>query len=367
MKILELVFDLRSGGAERFAVDLSNELSKTHDVTIVALKDDSVEPEQSLFYKCDLSDRVAYKNLGLHKGYSPRVGWRIYKAIKAENADVVHLHGFGMPLYCYVAILLLHRKTRFYQTIHADINYGYTKFIYRCLMRTIGNSHKMGFVALSETNYRDMMKFYPKIKSACITNGRAPIAPSEKFEEVKTEMASYKNNPNSLVYIHVARCNPVKNQTMLVEAFSKFIETGHDADLVIIGGGFDSELGESIKSKAGNRIHFIGMRKNVGDYLLNADVFCLSSTFEGMPITILEAILAGIPVVSTPVCGAIDVIQNRKNGILSEDLSLDNYLVALDYSYSHLHELKEEAVRMKDDSPYTIAKCAEKYLEFFNR
>ena len=367
MKILELVFDLRSGGAERFAVDLSNELSKTNDVTIMALKDDTAEPELSLFYKYDLSDRVTYKNLGLHKGYTPRMGWRIYKAIKAEKADVVHLHGHGMPLYCYFAILLLNRKTKFYQTIHADIHNGYTSFVYRCLIKTVGNSHKMGFVALSETNYRDMMKAYPNIKSACITNGRAPIMPTDKFDEVKTEMASYKNNPNSLVYIHVARCNTVKNQTMLVEAFSKFIETGHDADLVVIGGGFDSELGESIKSKAGNRIHFIGMRKNVGDYLLNADVFCLSSNLEGMPITILEAILAGVPIVSTPVCGAVDVIINKKNGILSEGYSLNDYLVALEYSYSHLHELKETAVKMKDDSPYTIAKCAKKYMDFFNR
>lgn len=367
MKILELVFDLRSGGAERLAVDLSNELSKTNDVTIMALKDDSEEPEQSLFYKHDLSERVTYKNLGFHKGYSLKTGWRIYKAIKKEKADVVHLHGYGMPLYCYMAIILLHRKTKFYQTIHADIRYGYTKFIYRCLIKTVGNNHKMGFVALSETNYRDMMKAYPKINSSCITNGRAPIMPSEKFDEVKAEMALYKNNPNSLVYIHVARCNPVKNQTMLVEAFTKFIETGHDADLVIIGGGFDSELGESIQSKAGNRIHFIGMRKNVGDYLLNADVFCLSSKFEGLPITILEAILAGVPIVSTPVCGAVDVIKNKENGVLSEGFSLDDYLGALDYSYSHLNELKEAAVKMKDNSPYTIEKCAENYLDFFNQ
>ena len=367
MKILEIVFDLRSGGAERFAVDLSNELSKSHDVTLMAIKDDSVEPEQALFYKFDLSDRVTYKNLGLHKGYSPRMVLRVFKAIKEEKADVAHLHGHGMPLYCIMAIFLLNRKTKFYQTIHNDINNGYTSFFYRFLIKTFGYRNKMGFVALSAKNYRDMMEFYPKIKGACITNGRAPFAPTKQFEEVKSEISMYRGNPDSLIYIHLARCNHVKNQAMLVEAFNRFVETGHEADLVIIGDGFNSELGKTIKSKAGDRIHFIGTRKNVGDYLLNADVFCLSSNFEGMPITILEACLAGLPIVSTPVCGSIDVVENGNNGVLSKDFSPEEYIVALDYSCSHLQELKAGAIKIKENNPYTIAKCAEKYLEFFGR
>lgn len=366
MKILEIVFDLRPGGAERFAVDLSNELSKTNEVILMAIKDDSVEPEGALFYKFDLSDRVRYKNLGLGKGYSPKMVWKVYKAIKREKADVVHLHGHGMPYYCILAISLLNRKSKFYQTIHNDIHNGYDSSFYRFLVRVFSNRNRMGFVALSDTNYRDMIKVYPKIKGACIVNGRAPFVPSKQYEEVVAEMSSYKNTPDSLLYIHVARCSPVKNQAMLVEAFSKFVDSGHNADLVIIGAGFDSELGSSIKSIAGPRIHFIGTRKNVGDYLLNADVFCLSSKYEGLPITILEASLAGLPIVSTPVCGAVDVIENRVNGVLSKDLSLDEYMTALEFSYSHIQELKTAAAERRSENPYTIDVCAKKYLDFFN-
>ena len=91
MKILEVVFNLRPGGAECFAVDLSNELSKANDVTSMALKDDSVEPEQDLFYASELAARVTYKNVGIGKGYSVRKVVKIYKAIKREKADIVHL------------------------------------------------------------------------------------------------------------------------------------------------------------------------------------------------------------------------------------------------------------------------------------
>ena len=367
MKILEVVFNLRPGGAERFAVDLSNELSKANEVTLMALKDDSVEPERDLFYASELADRVTYQNVGISKGYSVHKVVKIYIAIKREKADIVHLHGDKMPHYCILAILLLHRKMKFYQTIHSDIHNGYDSLFYRFLVKTVGYQQRMGFIALSETNYRDMIDVYPKIKGACIPNGRAPIVPTDRFDETKEEMASYKSAADSRIYLHVARCNPVKNQRLLVEAFDKLVEKGYHADLIIIGPGFENKLGESIRAKAGTHVHFIGTRKNVGDYMLHADVFCLSSDFEGLPITILEASLVGLPIVSTPVCGAVDVVENKVNGVLSEGHTVGQYLDALEYSYQHLCELRQNSLKMKDDSAYTIENCARKYMDFFNR
>ena len=63
MKILQITFSLSFGGLERFIVDLSNELGKTNDVTLLTLKDDKVNPQQSQFYKFDVSDKVKYVNL----------------------------------------------------------------------------------------------------------------------------------------------------------------------------------------------------------------------------------------------------------------------------------------------------------------
>ena len=367
MKILEVVFNLRPGGAERFAVDLSNELSKANEVTLMALKDDSVEPERDLFYASELTDRVTYKNVGIGKGCSVHTVVKIHKAIKKEKADIVHLHGDKMPHYCILAIFLLHRKMKFYQTIHSDIHNGYDSLFYRFLVKTVGYQQRMGFIALSETNYRDMIDVYPKIKGACIPNGRAPIVPTDRFDETREEIASYKSAADSRIYLHVARCSPVKNQTLLVEAFGKFVEKGYHADLIIIGSNFESELGKSIQAKAVNNVHFIGTRKNVGDYMLNADVFCLSSDFEGMPITLLEASLVGVPMVSTAVCGAVDIIENKVNGVLSEGHTVGEYLDALEYSYHHLCELRQHSLKMKDNSSYTIENCARKYIDFFNR
>lgn len=91
----------------------------------------------------------------------------------------------------------------------------------------------------------------------------------------------------------------------------------------------------------------------------------LSSLFEGMPISLIEASLAGLPCVCTPVCGAVDLIVDEVNGKLSADFSEDSYIAAIEFALQHYDELKKNAVRMKENSPYTMEVCAKKYLEFF--
>lgn len=365
MKIVEIVFHLNSGGAERFVVDLSNELSKTNEVVLLALKEDKSNPEEFLFYKFDLSERVKYKNVGLPSySYKPSTMWQVYKAIKAENPDVVHMHAAGMPKFCYLANLFLGKKITFVQTIHNDVNRGYSTAIYDFLHATLGRWRMIRFAAISETNYNEQKKRYPHTMATCIVNGRAPMQPTEKIEDVKREIASLKKIPNTTVILHVARCNPQKNQMLLIDSFNALATKGLDAILLVIGNSYDSELGLSLKAAACPNIHFLGTRKNISDYMANADIFVLSSAFEGMPITIIEALLSGVPVVSTPVCGAVDAVDG-KNGVLSDGFTTESYMAALSKVINNLAYYKTNAQKMKDSSPYTIKACAEKYLEFF--
>ncbi len=365
MKILEIVFHLNSGGAERFVVDLSNELSKTNEVVLLALKEDKSNPEEFLFYKFDLSGRVKYKNVGLpSSSYRLSSMWRVYKAIKAENPDVVHMHAAGMPKFCYLANLLLGKGMTFVQTIHNDIYRGYSTAIYDFLHATLGRWKMVRFVAISETNYVEQKKRYPRTMATCIVNGRAPMRPTEKLKDVRNEIAALKKNHDTIVVLHVARCNPQKNQMLLIDSFNALTANGTDAMLLVIGNSYDSELGASLKAAAGANIHFLGTRKNISDYMANADIFVLSSAFEGMPITIIEALLSGVPVVSTPVCGAVDAIDGN-NGVLSDGFTTESYTAALSKVVGNLAYYKANAQRMKDSSPYTIRTCAEKYLEFF--
>ena len=174
----------------------------------------------------------------------------------------------------------------------------------------------------------------------------------------------YKKDKDTKVILHVARCHAQKNQDLLIDGFNQIVAEGRNVILLIIGLGYDSERGLELKEKACRSVHFLGTRTNIGDYMLNADVFTLSSLAEGMPITLLEAMLCGVPMVSTPVCGAVDVI-NGKNGLLSKDFSKAEYCKALEKVIDDNEYYKQNAKADMSETEYTIKKCAEKYMEFY--
>lgn len=367
MRILQIIFSLSSGGAERFAVDLSNELSKTNDVTLITLKDDAVDAENRNFNRYDLSSRVKYMNLGLGDGpLHPSYPWKIYNAIKRINPDVVHFHLTKALQYLYLSILLLGRRMTFVETIHNDIyRAGYNSCFRKFAYHTLVCRGLLRCAALSDINFKQVRKEYPKAKSRCIYNGRATMKPTYKYDKVSNEIAAMKDNDETKVILHVARCDPQKNQQLLIESFNNIQKQGSNAILLIIGATFDSDEGKRLKAMAGNGIYFLGTRKNISDYMLQSDIFALSSKYEGMPITLLEAMLSGTPMVSTPVTGAVDVI-NGKNGVLSKDFTTESYVDALFEMLDNYDSYKAEAMKGKDNSPYTIKKCAEQYLEFYN-
>lgn len=366
MKILEIITHLGSGGAERFVVDLSNELAKYHDVTLMTVMDDKVDAENRNFCRSALNANVKYVNLGLPNGLKLSSQLAALRGINAQHADIIHFHLACTINHCALAALFLPWKTKVYLTIHSDIHNGYDSSLVKLICNTYGHWGRFKSICISEKNYEDFLAFYGKSSDVrCIVNGRAPIVPTELYDEVAAEMQGYRSTNKSMLFLHVARFHPVKNQNLLIDSFNQLIKEGEDVNLVIIGNGYDSEDGLALQSKADERIHFIGTRKNIADYMLNADIFCLSSDFEGMPITLLEASLAGVPAVSTPVCGAVDLIKDGVNGCLSPGHSIEEYKATLLHAIKQYDELKNNAQRMKDNSPYTIAECARKYMKYF--
>ena len=92
MKILQIIYNLSSGGAERFVVDLCNELSKFGKDEIHLLTTDSDDIPRNRHYLDTLSPKVHYHNIGAKSGFSLKSIWGVYKAIKEikeENEDLI--------------------------------------------------------------------------------------------------------------------------------------------------------------------------------------------------------------------------------------------------------------------------------------
>ena len=289
---------------------------------------------------------------------------QIIFAIKKINPEIVHFHGAARN-YLILANLFLGHKIKFVQTIHNDVYKGYTNFMSRVqisLGRILG---KLKFVTISKTNYDQFSRVYGKCKQEMILNGRGALKKSEKFNEVKTYIDSLKKDDNTIVFLHIARCNKQKNQELLINSFNKLLEDGANVALIMIGGGFDSEMGKQLKKMANSGIYMIGTHNNIADYMYCSDAFILSSSFEGMPITIIEALLCGLPVISTPVSGAIDLVENGVNGIISKDYSIYEFICAIKDYISKMNYIKENAQRNINNSPLSIECCCTKYLNYF--
>ena len=111
MKILELHYSTAAAGAERFLVDISNELSLNHEVVLCTTDDDSVL--ENSFYKNEISHKIKYINLKCKSGLELRAIWRILKVVKEEKPDVVHSHADLITLFLpgfYVAITNYHTE-----------------------------------------------------------------------------------------------------------------------------------------------------------------------------------------------------------------------------------------------------------------
>ena len=125
--------------------------------------------------------------------------------------------------------------------------------------------------------------------------------------------------PAAVVVVNVANATPKKNQANLLQAFERLRRRRDGVHLVLIGQA--AECWGELQHQAGqlgigDRVHFHGPSDHVPGLLKACDVFCLSSDYEGLPISLLEAMAAGLAPVCTAVGGIPSVIQDGEDGLL---------------------------------------------------
>lgn len=358
MKILQIIYSLCSGGAERFVVDLSNQLAEKpdNDITLlmVADKDDLI----SSHYLPDVSNKV--KVLSLNKnGLSISTLWGIYKTIKQEKPDIVHLHSNMILIYMPI---LLGIRAKFIHTLHSlahkCLAFSFCKPINRFLYR-----NKVQAITISEECHKSFLDLYGENYDLMINNGRDRIETTAALPEVKKELSSILK-PGAPVFINVARCHPAKNHIVLFETFEKLANEGLDCQLLVVGSHHESN---AEKYRNHPNIHIIGERRNVADYLAYADFFILSSVYEGLPLTLLEAMSMGCIPVCTPAGGISNVIRNGENGFLAKGFKSTELLAAIKEALSKAASIHKETIIREYKTLYSMKPCADKYYNTYTR
>lgn len=365
MKILEVIPALSSGGAERFVVDLCNQMAiDGHEVTLLTMKDFSLKNYG--FYKDDLMSKIRVINLGLGK-FNIQTFYEVYKAIKQIQCDVVHLHLIASTFFCLLP-LLFDRKKKYVVTCHnqaeSERESGKIKFFTKkiCLKFRLFVQ-----VAISHQNAKSIEDVYSVAPVKLIYNGRASVRTTNQYDKVKEEIEQYKQNKKTNVFTIIARCNPQKNIPKLIRCFNQLIDSGEDIILLVIGSGYDSPEILPMVKQANGKIHFLGQRHNVVDYLAYSDFFTLSSNHEGMPITLIEALACGCIPVGTPVSGFNDIIEDGKTGFIAKDFSDEAYLDALKRTIIHENGIVRDDLRKLYESKLSIVACAKEYEMLFEQ
>jgi len=116
-----------------------------------------------------------------------------------------------------------------------------------------------------------------------------------------------------------------------------------------------------------DNVHFLGERQDIADILTQLDIFVLCSRSEGLSITLLEAMAAGLPIVATAVGGNPDLITDGINGILvpsGDNRALAGAMLKI-LDDKHMARSLGEAAKRSYESRYTLDKMVERYIELF--
>lgn len=361
MKILQIHTKMVSGGIEAIVCSLANEMSKTHEVTMCTI----FQPNNDDIFYEKLSTRVIKDTIGKKNfGFSIPEIFKIYRYIKNGNFDVVHVHGCFQ--YYFLAMLLQHKKVKFFYTIHSDAKMENQKWDWKLfkLKRFMFAKRWVVPVTISNASQASFTQLY-NCHSELVYNG----TPRPIIDTADHIVDQYRLTPETKVFIHAGRVSKPKNQVVLCKVFKRLIDEGKDVVLLIAGSPENTEIFNEINRYFSDRIVYLGERNDIPSLFAQCDAFCLPSIWEGLPVSMLEALSVGCVPICSPVGGITDVIKDGENGILSSSSILEDYYYAVMRFISMSKQEKEDMSRLALNSfqKYDISNSAKHYLELYEQ
>jgi glycosyltransferase involved in cell wall biosynthesis len=296
------------GGAERVVLDLAKaQRAAGHRVSVVSLSDIRGAMAAEFQPVVDTLEAVP-KRAG---GTDPTLPFRLARWFRAHRTEVVHTHNelpliYGAPGGRLARAAVVHSK-------HGIVPVG--SRAHRLRQAAAMAAHY--FVAVSAATAdvaRDNRECDPK-KLRVVINGtdltRFP-APAAARSAIRSELGIPED---ARVLVTIGRLVKEKNHALLVRAAAPLL--GPETRLVIVGdGALRDDLRKVVAQLGRGYVHLTGARRDVPSLLASADAYALSSDSEGLPIGLLEAWAAGLPVVSTAVGGIPAAVTSEENGIL---------------------------------------------------
>lgn len=273
----------------------------------------------------DILESQGITNYCLNKkdGKDLSIPSKLATLIRQKNIDIVHTHGQGPLMYSCLA-KFFYRNFLLVHTEHINFEiedpnprkiYLYNTIFFRMIDR---------FISISEhlTNY--YQKRFPFLKTiTTITNG-INVEQFSNMPDKTTIIEELNVSPESLIVGNIAVMREQKDQETLIRAMVPVTQKIPNAILIIAGTGPLEDYLKALVDNLGLKkvVYFLGYRNDVLNLLASFDLFVLSSLFEGLPLSLLEAAAAGVPIITTDVVGNNELIHHQVNGLLSRPKSV---------------------------------------------
>lgn len=348
---------LNAGGAERVVSTLANLLIKEYQVYIIVLY------KCTPFYKLDSNIKIAYcqtkyyPNPSLLKSVSNNFNLvkNLTTHLKTNNIDLAI--GFLPATNIYTIIASKFTKIPCVINERANPEFNRINKVWQTI-RKFAYPYSSCLVVQTEGT----KKYFKNFKIAEIKIIKNPLN-SELLEKRNTSI------PKENIILNVGRLIELKNQDLLIQAFSNIDNKGWK--IILVGDGNKSDDYKELISTLGlqNQVILTGNKKDVSEYFNRAKIFAFTSKHEGFPNVILEAMSYGLACVSTD-CpyGPSEIIDNNKNGFLipvGDQESLEYCLTILMENSELRNKLGENA--MESINAYDPSQIALKWSNLINK
>lgn len=187
--------------------------------------------------------------------------------------------------------------------------------------------------------------------------------------ERKQQREELQLNDATFVAGVVARFSPQKGHAYLIDAILILREKHIEGKIVLVGvGDLENEIRELVKQHSlQDYVTFYGQALEVHKVLQTLDCFILPSLWEGMPLSLLEAMASGIPVIATDVAGTREVIQHTVNGLLipsKNPEAIANAFIKMKENVTMRNELAQRALNFVREN-YSVAANIKAYIKLY--
>ena len=307
LRIAQLIESDGPGGAERVVVDLATNLQAAGAESVVFVPSNG----EGWLARQLSGSGVDVEHFHLDRPVSPQCARSLAATLRRRRIDIAHSHEFSLAVYGTWAS----RQAGGQHVITMHGSRYYARRLQRRVAMRAAIALSRRTVAVSKELANDLSRDLMVARSAITMIPNGVRAMPADGAAVRAEL---RLGAADRLVVAIGNLYPVKGHVYLIDAIAQLAERHPRLQLAICGRG---DLEGALRAQAqahglGHRVHLLGLRADVGAVLAAADLFALPSLSEGLPLALLEAMVAGCAIVASAVGDVSAALEGGAAGVL---------------------------------------------------